>query len=220
MKRIVLVISCIFFVLSVCGVGWAEESRVVLGTSERGEDVPNPSLEMAIQDGLMRAVANAVQDRVASAFVNRREETLSKEFYEKAESFVLSYKIVERTVLPTGYQALLDVVVDTKGIERRLASLGLLKRRAEGPHVREVHLVVSGIRSYPIYLAIEQLLREDAAVQAFSLSEIEPTVFTWEVRIQGELGTLANKFQSHDFGAFKARVVSVNPARAEVMLSR
>jgi hypothetical protein len=86
--------------------------------------------------------------------------------------------------------------------------------------VREVQLVVSGIRSYPVYLAIEQVLREDAAVQAFSLSEIEPTVFTWEIRIQGELGALANKLQSHDFGEFKARVVSVNPARTEVMLSR
>lgn len=220
MKRIVLVISFIFFVLSLCGVGWGEESFVVLGTSEGGEDVPNPTLEMAIQDGLMRAVENAVRDRAASTVRDRREETLSKEFYQKAESFVLSYKIVERTVLPTGYQALLDVVVDTKGIERRLASLGLLKRRDEGPRVREVRLVVSGIRSYPIYLAIEQLLREDAAVQVFSLSEVEPTVFTWEIRIQGELGALANKLQSHDFGEFKARVVSLNPAQAEVMLSR
>jgi hypothetical protein len=220
MKKIVLVIPFIFVVLCVCGVVWGGESFMVLGKSERGEDVPNPTMEMAIQDGLTRAVENAVRGKITSTVIDRRQETVSKEFYQKAESFVLSYKIVEKTTLPTGYQALLDVVVDTKGIEERLASLGLLKRREEGPRVREVQLVVSGIRSYPIYLAIEQLLREDTEVQAFSLSEIEPTKFTWEVSIQGEIGGLANKFLSHDFGDFKARVVSLSPARAEVMLSR
>jgi len=220
MKRLLLVIPLVVVVLCVCGVVWGEESFVVLGKSERGEDVPNPSMEMAIQDGLMRAVENAVRGKVVSSVMDRRQETLDKEFYRKAESFILSYKIVEKTTLPTGYQALLDVVVDTKGIEGTLASLGLLKRREEGPRVREVRLVVSGIRSYPIYLAIEQLLREDAAVQAFSLSEIEPTTFTWDVRLTGEVGGLANKLLYHDFGDFKARVVSLSPVRAEIMLSR
>ncbi len=220
MKRLLLVIPLVVVVLCVCGVVWGEESFVVLGKSERGEDVPNPSMEMAIQDGLMRAVENAVRGKVVSSVMDRRQETLDKEFYRKAESFILSYKIVEKTTLPTGYQALLDVVVDTKGIEGKLASLGLLKRREEGPRVREVRLVVSGIRSYPIYLAIEQLLREDAAVQAFSLSEIEPTTFTWDVRLTGEVGGLANKLLYHDFGDFKARVVSLSPVRAEIMLSR
>lgn len=219
MKRLLLVIPLVVVVLCVCGVVWGEESFVVLGKSERGEDVPNPSMEMAIQDGLMRAVENAVRGKVVSSVMDRRQETLDKEFYQKAESFILSYKIVEKTTLPTGYQALLDVVVDTKGIEGKLASLGLLKRREEGPRVREVQLVVSGIRSYQIYLTIEQLLREDAAVQAFSIAEIEPTKFTWAVRIQGEVGGLANILLAHDFGAFKARVVSLSPARAEVMLS-
>jgi hypothetical protein len=221
MKRIVLVISliCVALCVCVCGMAWGEESFVVLGKSERGEDVPNPTWEMAIQDGLMRAVENAVRAQLPSTVVERKQETLSTEFYQKAASFVLSYKIVEKTALPTGYQALLDVVVDTKGIEGKLASLGLLKGREEGPRVREVQLVVSGIRSYQIYLTIEQLLREDAAVQAFSIAEIEPTKFTWEVRIQGEVGGLANKLLVHDFGAFKARVVSLSPARAEVMLS-
>jgi hypothetical protein len=220
MKRILLVISFIFVVLCVCGVVWGEESFVVLGKSERGEDVPNPSMEMAIQDGLMRAVENAVRGKVVSSVMDRRQDTLDKEFFQRAESFVLSYKIVEKTALPTGYQALLDVVVDTKGIEGKLASLGLLKRREEGPRVREVRLVVSGIRSYQIYLTIEQLLREDAAVQAFSLSEIEPTTFTWDVRLTGEVGGLANKLRYHDFGDFKARVVSLSPVRAEILLSR
>jgi hypothetical protein len=220
MKRLLCVILLFVVVLCVCGVGWGEESFVVLGKSERGEDVPNPSIEMAIQDGLMRAVENVVRGKVVSSVMDRRQETLDKEFYQKAESFVLSYKIVEKTALPSGYQALLDVVVDTKGIESKLASLGLLKRREEGPRVRGVRLVVSGIRSYPIYLQIEQLLSEDAMVQSFSLSEIEPAKFTWEVRIQGEAGGLANKFVSHDFGEFKARVVSLSPVRAEIMLSR
>lgn len=220
MKRKLLIVLIVVVVFCICGAVWGEESFVVLGKSERGEDVPNPSMEMAIQNGLMRAVENAVRDKVVSSVMDKRQETLDKEFYQKTESFVLSYKIVEKTVLPTGYQALLDVVVDIKGIERRLASLGLLKRREEGPRVRGVRLVVSGVRSYPIYLEIEQLLREDTTVQAFSLAEIEPTTFTWEVRIIGEVGGLANKLRDHDFGDFKARVVSLSPGRAEIMLSR
>ena len=59
MKRLILVIPLIVVVLCVCGVAWGEESFVVLGTSERGEDIPNPSLELAIQDGLIKAVENA-----------------------------------------------------------------------------------------------------------------------------------------------------------------
>jgi hypothetical protein len=220
MKRLVLIIPLIVVVLCVCGMAWGEESFVVLGKSERGEDVPNPSLEMAIQDGLMRAVENAVRANVASTVIDRRQETLSKEFYQKAASFILSYKIVEKTTLPTGYQALLDVVVDTKAIERRLASLGLLRHRGEEPRVREVRVVVSGIKSYPLYLQIEQLLSDKAVVQAFSLSEIEPTKFTWEVRMTGEVGRLGNKFLAHDFGVFKARVVSLSSARLEIILSR
>ena len=47
MKRLVLVIALIFVVLCVCVVVWGEESIVVLGKSERGEDVPNPTWEMA-----------------------------------------------------------------------------------------------------------------------------------------------------------------------------
>jgi hypothetical protein len=220
MKRLILVIPLIVVVLCVCGVVWGGESFVVLGKSERGEDVPNPSLEMAIQDGLMRAVENVVRANVVSTVIDRRQEILSKEFYQKAASFILSYKIVEKTALPTGYQALLDVVVDTKGIQGRLASLGLLKRRGEGPRVREVHVVVSGIKSYPLYLQIEQLLSDNAVVQAFSLSEIEPTKFTWEVRMTGELGGLANTFLAHDFGDVNARVVSLSSARLEIILAR
>ena len=220
MKKLLLVIPLTVVMLCVWSVAWGEESFVVLGKSERGDDVPNPTMEMAIQDGLTKAVENAVRGKVASTVMDRRQEILEKEFYQKAASFVLSYKIVEKTALPTGYQALLDVVVDTNGIERRLASLGLLKRREESLRLREVQLVVSGIRSYSLYLQIEQLLNENAMVQAFSLSEIEPTKFTWRVRIKGEVGKLANKLLHHDFGDFKARVVSLSPTRVEVALSR
>ena len=220
MKRTLLVVLLVVVVFCVCGVVWGEESFVVLGKSEHGEDVPNPSMEMAIQDGLMQAVENAVRGKVASSVMDKRQEILDKEFYQKAASFVLSYKIVEKTALPTGYQALLDVVVDIKGIERRLTSLGLLERREEGPRVRGVRLVVSGVRSYPIYLQIEQLLSANTMVQAFSLSEIEPTTFTWEVRITGEIEGMTNKILYHDFGDFKARVVSLSPVRAEIILSR
>ena len=220
MKRTVLVILCIFFVLSVCGVVWGEESYVVLGTSERGEDVPNPTVEMAIQDGLVRAVENAVRDRVASPVIDRRQETLSKEFYQKAESFVLSYKIVEKTTLPTGYQALLEVVVDTQGISERLTALGFVKARGESPPLHTAQLIVSGIRSYQIYLQIEQLLKEDSEVDDFSLSEIEPTKFTWKVIMKGDIGSFANRFSYHDFGGLKAKIVDLNAERLEIVLSR
>jgi hypothetical protein len=220
MKRIVLVILLVFLVLGVGGVGWGGEPFVVLGKSEQGEAVQSPTLEMAIQDGLTRAVEEAVRGMVASQTMQKSKRTLSQEFYQKADAFVLSYKILEKTVLPTGYQALLEVVVDTKKIEGRLASLGLAKNRGGYPTLRTAHVVVSGIRSYQIYLQIEQLLREDAGVQAFSLSEIEPTKFTWKVTMKGEIGRLANKLLYHDFGGLRGRVVALHPNRLEVVLSR
>lgn len=220
MKRIVLIISLILLVLFVCDVGWGEESFVVLGKSEQGEDVQRPSLEMAIQDGLIKAVEEAVQSKVASQTIKKRQEALSKEFYQKAESFVLSYKILEKTTLPTGYQVLLEVVVDTQGISGRLAALGFLKGRGEFPHLHTAQLIVSGIRSYQIYLQIEQLLKEDSEVDDFSLSEIEPTKFTWEITVRGEIESFANRFSYHDFGGLKAKVVDLNAERLEIVLSR
>jgi hypothetical protein len=219
MKRQVLVILLVLVVLCVGGAVWGGEPFVVLGKSEQGEAVQNPTFEMAIQDGLTRAVEEAVRSMVTSSSMEKSKGTLSQEFYEKADAFVLSYKILEKTALPTGYQALLEVVVDTKRIEGRLASLGLAKERGGYPTLRTVLVVVSGIRSYQIYLQIEQLLGADAEVQGFSLSEIEPTKFTWKVTMKGEAGRLANKLLYSDFGGLKARVVALNPNRLEVALS-
>ena len=219
MKKIVLVISLVLLVLFFCGVGWGGESFVVLGKSEQGEDVQRPSLELAIQDGLTKAVEEAVRSKVAPQTMKKRQEALSKEFYQKAESFVLSYKILEKTALPTGYQVLLEVVVDMQGISGRLTALGFVKGR-EFPTLHTAQLIVSGIRSYHIYLQIEQLLKEDSEVQDFSLAEIEPTKFTWKVIMKGDIGSFANRFSYHDFGGLKAKVVDLHAERLEIVLSR
>ena len=220
MKRIVFFGLLFFLMLCLYGVGWGGEPLVVMGTSEEGEVVERPSLEMAIQDGLKKAVEEAVRGIIGSQAMQKRQEILSQEFYQKAESFVLSYKLLEKTVLPTGYQALLEVFVDTKSIESRLTSLGLVKGRGGYLALHTVHVIVSGIRAYPIYLQIEQFLREDPNVQVFALSEIEPTKFTWTITMTGEIGRLANKLLYHDFDGLKARVVALNPGRLEIALSR
>ena len=220
MKKIVLVISLVLLVLFFCGVGWGGESFVVLGKSEQGEDVQRPSLELAIQDGLTKAVEEAVRSKVAPQTMKKRQEALSKEFYQKAESFVLSYKILEKTALPTGYQALLEVVVDTQGINERLTALGFVKSKREFSTLHTAQLIVSGIRSYQIYLKIEQLLKEDSEVQDFSLSEIEPTKFTWKVIMKGEIGSFANRLSYHDLGGLKANIVDLNAELLEIVLSR
>ncbi len=219
MKRIVTIISVVFLVCCVCDLGWGEKPFTALGKSEQTEAVPNPTLEMAIQDGLMRAVEEVVGGMVAPQTVQRRQETLSQAFYEQPDAFILSYKILERTKLATGYQVLLECVVDTQGIEKRLTALGLLDSERR-PRLRTVQVVVSGIRSYDVYLAIEQLLRDDTEVHDFSLSEIEPTIFTWVVTMQGETGRLASTLLSHDYGGLKAKVVALRPERLEVALSR
>jgi hypothetical protein len=217
MKRVLIGIQVILLVLLSCGVGWGEKPFVVVGKSEQSEEVPNPTLEMAIQDGLVRAVEKAVEGMMAPDDIKKSKDTLSQEFYRKADAFIQSYTISEKTPLPTGYQVSLEVTVDTKGIENRLTSLGLFRK--EGPRLREVLVAVSGITSYQTYLTMERLFREDAEVQQFSLSEIEPTLFTWRVTMTGETGGLADRIRSSDFGGLKARVV-VNPERLEVVLSR
>jgi len=220
MKRVLLSITVIFFVLCLCGVGWGQKSFVVLGKSEQGEGAPNPTLEMAIKDGLTRAIEAVVVGMVAPQDMKNRQETLSEEFYQKTDAFILSYIILEETPLEAGYQVSLEVVVDTKGIESRLISLGLLKDRDEGPRLREVHVVVSGIKSYDTYRAVEQLLSADAEVQGFSPTEITPPLFTWKVMMKGEIGRLADRFLSYDFGGLKVKVTASNSERLEVALSR
>lgn len=220
MKRVLLSITVIFLVLCLCGVGWGQKSFVVLGKSEQGEGVPNPTLEMAIKDGLTRAIEAVVVGMVAPQDMKNRQETLSEEFYRKTDAFILSYIILEETPLEAGYQVSLEVVVDTKGIESRLISLGLLKDREEGPRLREVQVVVSGIKSYETYRAVEQLLSADAEVQGFSPTEITPPLFTWKVMMKGEIGRLADRFLSYDFGGLKVKVTASNSERLEVALSR
>lgn len=219
MKRIVTIIGVVFLACSVCGVAWGQKPFEVVGKSEQTEEVPNPTLEMAIQDGLVRAVEGVVGGMVGPQTMQRRQQTLSQAFYEQPDAYILSYKILEKTRLDTGYEVLLECVVDTQGIEKRLTALGLLERERR-PRLRKVRVVVSGIRSYDVYLAIEQLLREDTEVHDVSLSEIEPTVFTWVVTMQGETGRLANKLLYHDYGGFKARIMALKPERLEVALSR
>jgi hypothetical protein len=220
MKRVLLSITVIFLVLCLCGVGWGQKSFVVLGKSEQGEGAPNPTLEMAIKDGLTRAIEAVVVGMIAPQDMKNRQETLSEEFYRKTDAFILSYIILEETPLEAGYQVSLEVVVDTKGIESRLISLGLLKDRDEGPRLREVHVVVSGIKSYDTYRAVEQLLSADAEVQGFSPTEITPPLFTWKVMMKGEIGRLADRFLSYDFGGLKVKVTASNSERLEVALSR
>lgn len=220
MKRILFISTVSFLILCVGGVGWGQKSVVVMGKSEQREDVQNPTMEMAIKDGLTKAVEEVVGGMVAPQDMKKSKEILSREFYQKADAFILSYTIVEKTALPTGYQASLEVVVDTKGIESRLTALGLRENREEGPRLREVRLVVSGIKSYQTYLTVEQLLTRDADVQGFSLVEIVPTTFTWKVMMKGETGRLASELLSYDFGDLKARVVASDPERLEVVLAR
>ena len=219
MKRIITIIGVVFLACSVCGVAWGQKPFAVVGKSEQTEAVPNPTLEMAIQDGLMRAVEEVVGGMVAPQTMQRRQQTLSQAFYEQPDAYILSYKILEKTRVDTGYQVLLECVVDTQGIEKRLISLGLLDRERR-PRLREVRVVVSGVSSYDVYLMIEQLLRADTEVRNFSLSEIEPTTFTWVVTMQGETGRLANKLLYHDYGGLKARIVTLRTERLEVALSR
>jgi len=220
MKRVFLSITMIFLVLLLCGVGWGQKSFVVVGKSEQGEDAQKPTLEMAIKDGLTRAIEAAVGGMVAPQDMKNRQETLSEEFYQKTDAFILGYIPLGETPLEAGYQVSLEVVVDTKGIENRLISLGLLKEREEGPRLREVQVVVSGIKGYDTYRAVEQLFSVDAEVQSFSPAEITPPMFTWKVMLKGEIGRLADRFLSYDFGGLKAKVATSNSERLEIVLSR
>jgi hypothetical protein len=214
MKKVILGIQVVFLVLVLSGVGWGQKSFVVVGTSQQqGEGEQKPSLEMAIKDGLMKAIEAAVASMVAPREIKERHETLSQEFYQRTDAFILSYIIVEETPIESGYQVSLEVVVDTKGIESRLISLGLFKGREEGPGLREVQVVVSGIRSYDTYRAVEQLLGADAEVESFSPAEITPPLFTWRVMLK-------DRFLSYDFGRLKAKVGASSQERLEVVLSR
>jgi len=219
MQRALLIVTVIFLVFCVCGSGWGQKSVVVSGKSEQGGDAQNPTMELAIKDGLARAVEEVVGGMVAPDDMKKRQETLYHEFYQKADAFILGYKILDKTPLPTGYQASLEVVVDTKEVESRLTSLGLLKDR-EGPRLREIQVVVSGIKSYQTYLTVERLFSGDADIQGFVLSEIVPMTFTWKVMVRGEIGRLADRLLSYDFGGLKAKVATSSSERLEVVLSR
>lgn len=219
MKRFFLTTLLVSLFFFVCGLGWAGETFVVMGTSEKGDDCTRPTLEMAVKDGLRRAVEEAVRDMITPRAMEQQHETLVEGVYNKAESFVSSYKILEKRHLPTGYQALLEVVVDTKGIKKSLVSLGVLVSRVERLPLRKVKLVVAGIKNYRVYRIVEEVLKEETAVQTFVLSEIEPTRFTWRLVMKGEAGRLADKLLHQDFGGLRVKVVKLTSEELEVELS-
>jgi hypothetical protein len=220
MKRALVGIQIILLVLALSGVGWGQKSFVVTGKSEQGEGEQKPTLEMAIKDGLTKAIETVIGGMVTPEDMKSRQALLSEEFYQRADAFILSYIIVEETPLENGYQVSLEVVVDTRAIENRLTSLGLLKGGEEGSRVREVRVVVSGITNYETYLKVEQLLSTDAGVQVFTPAEITAPIFTWRVMLRGDIGRLANKFLSYDFGGLRATVAASSAERLEVTLSR
>jgi hypothetical protein len=220
MKRVVVSIMVIFLVLAFSGVGWGQKSFVVVGKSEQGEGEQKPTLEMAIKDGLTRAIETVIGGMVAPEDMKNRQATLSEEFYQRTDAFILSYIIVEETPLEAGYQVSLEVVVDMKAIENRLTALGLLKGGEDGSRLREVRVVVSGITSYETYLMVEQLLSTDAGVQGFSPAEVTAPIFSWRVMVRGDIGRLASRFLSQDFGGLKAKVAASSAERLEVVLSR
>ena len=220
MKRMVLSMTVIFLVLCFASVVWGQKTVSVMGKSEQSEHVPTPTLEMAIKAGLTKAVEEVVGSMVAPKDMQKKQELLSQEFFQKADAFILSYTIADKSILPTGYQASLEVLVDTKGIEKRLAALGLLQERDEGSRLREVRLAISGVGSYQSYLVIERLLDEDAEIQDFSLAEMGPTLFIWKVMMRGETGRLTAKLLSADFGGLRARVITSEHERLDLVLSR
>lgn len=219
MKGIILTTALVFILFSVCGLGWGEETFVVLGRSERADDISQPTLEMAVKDGLRGAVEEAVRGMITFQAMERNHEILAEGVYKKAESFVLSYKILGETALPTGYNALLEVLIDTKAIEKSLESLGLFGKEEEGPPPRKIKFVVAGVKSYRIYLQVEEFLKNDEEVQTFIVSEIEPNRFTWRVVLKGEADRLANKLLRQEFGGLRAKVVALAPEELEVELS-
>jgi len=220
MKRVLLNLTVILLVLLPCGITWGQKSFVVTGKSEQGETEQRPTLEMAIKDGLRKAVEAAVGGMVAPEDMKNRQNTLSEEFYRNTDAFILSYIILEETPLDTGYQVSLEVVVDTKALEGRLTALGLLKDKEGGTRLREVRVVVSGITSYETYLAVEQLFKGDAEIQGFSPAEITPPIFIWKVVMKGDIERLATRFLSRDVGGLKAKVAASSSERLEVVLAR
>jgi hypothetical protein len=220
MKKVLVSILVILLVLAFSGVGWGQKSFVVVGKSEQGEGEQKPTLEMAIKDGLTKAIEAVIGGMVAPEDIKSRQALLSEEFYQRADAFILSYIIVEETPLENGYQVSLEVVVDTRAIENRLTALGLLKGGEEGSRLREVRVVVSGIMNYETYLKVEQLLSTDPGVQVFTPAEITAPIFTWRVMLRGDIARLANRFVSHDFGGLRATVAASSAERLEVALSR
>jgi hypothetical protein len=220
MKKAIIGSTIILLVLALSGAGWGQRSFTVSGKSEQGETEQKATLEMAIKDGLRRAVEAAVGGMVAPDDMKNKQTILSEEFYRNTDAFILSYIILEETPLDTGYQVSLEIVVDTKAIESRLASLGLLKNREEGSRLREVRVVVSGITSYETYLAVEQLFKDDADIQGFSPAEITAPIFQWRVSMKGDIGRLADRFLSRGIGNLKAKVATANSERLEIALTR
>ena len=219
MKRVCLIITAVFLYCCMYGVGWGQERFVVSGMSEKGDTTPSPTMEMAVKDGLTKAVEEAVRGMVTPQTLEERREDLIQGIYSKTELFILSYKISEKIPLPTGYKVLLEVLVDTERIARGLGSLGLLKGGERRPSPRTVELVVTGIKNYQVFISVERLLREIAGVQTFVLSEIEPTTFTWRVELRGEMGALADTFRQQELRGLRGRVVTVTRERVEVELS-
>jgi hypothetical protein len=218
MKCLLVMMMVLLLVLSVGNTCWGQKPLSVIGKSEQSEQVPNPTLDIAIKDGLAKAVAEVVGSMVSPEDIQKKQELLSKEFLQNTEPYILSYSIADKTVLPTGYQATLEVLVDTRGVEKRLAALGLL-RGQEGAGLREVRLTISGVTSYQSYVAIERLLAEDTEVQDFTLAEMGPTLFVWKVMMRGDAGRLTARFLAADFDGLKARVITAERERVELGLS-
>lgn len=200
-----------------CAEVGAERAFVVLGKSE-GE---RPNLEEALKDGLRKGIEAALEEMIPPEHLKELGGELEAEIYEKVDSFIVSYSIVEAGEVEGAYQVSLQVVVDTRALSERLSALGLKpggKGEAEGE--REVEVVVSGIYDYDTYKGVEEVLAQISGVDGFVPSEITPPIFTWRVQVKGEVERLAEALCALEVAGVKGKVKKVHAQRVEVVFGK
>jgi hypothetical protein len=198
---------------------WGQETFLVLGASQVGDSQTVPTLEMAIQDALRKAIRDRVRELISPQMEALHHDVLEEELYSRADRYILSYRVLEKDAQAEGYLALLEIVMDTQAVRAELETLGVLTREHGMSPVQQITVVVTGVDTYATYRAIESALAgNDDVERQVTIAELEPMQMTWNVRTTETTEDLTRRVQGLQLDEFVVQVIDVEPGLIHVDL--
>ena len=199
----------------------------VIGAGTIAKNDPAAARQEAIRRGSLAAVETAVAQILPTETIARHFAPLNEQIYNRAETFVLNYKVLAEWQAGDQYRLLMAC---TLAVDRLKAEIGRhtiaaatpvgqdSEPRPAGDELRTVTLLVHGAQPLANFVRFRRMLADLPGVEDVQTREMGGSQATLEIRFKGEPGALTEAMRQHGFDAFHLNFVEAAPDRIGVEL--